>query len=53
MSTPTRPIEAAAPPNRGRPARDSPVRRLHPVLLPLVSLLVFLALWQFAAASGA
>ena len=53
MSTSARPIEAAAPPHRGRSPGGQPVRWLHPVLLPLVSLLVFLVLWQLAAASGA
>jgi taurine transport system permease protein len=53
MSTSARPIEAAVPPQRSRPPRGQPLRWLRPVLLPLVSLLVFLVLWQFAAASGA
>ena len=53
MSTSARPIEAAAPPHRGRSPGGQPVRWLHPILLPLVSLLVFLVLWQLAAASGA
>ena len=55
MSTPTRTADAAAPPARGRPRPPGvPLgSRVRPVLLPLVSLLVFLLVWQLAAASGA
>ena len=55
MSLPLRAAEAGAPRQRGRarPTDTPPSRRLRPVLLPLVSLLVFLVFWQLAAASGA
>ena len=56
MSTPTDappgagPAATAAPPGRRRPG---PSPRVRGIVLPLVSLLVFLVLWQLAAASGA
>jgi hypothetical protein len=46
MSAPPRPVEAGAPPERGKPPGAPSARRLQlqPVLLPVVSLVVFLAL---------